>query len=171
MTSQTEHIENSKKLKELIQGIKFAMLTTAEADCTLRSRPMATQEVEFDGALWFFTYADAPKVEEVQHNQHVNVSYAAPDRNCYVSVSGTAQLVRDRSKIAELWQPKYKAWFPQGLENPQLALLKVSVDKAEYWDSPSGPVVHLVGFLKAVTTGKPYEGVENAKIDAPLAGS
>jgi len=101
-----------QKLKELIQGIKFAMLTTAEADGTVRSRPMATQEVEFDGDLWFFTYADAPKVEEVQHNQHVNVSYAAPDRNCYVSVSGTAQLVRDRSKIAELWQPKYKAWFP-----------------------------------------------------------
>lgn len=169
MDEHTDHSENIKKLRDLIKDIRFAMLTTIEEDGTLRSRPMATQELDFDGDLWFFTYGGAAKVEEVQHHQQVNVSYAEPNDQKYVSVSGTAQLVRDRQKIEELWNPLYKAWFPQGLDEPDLALLKVSVDKAEYWDSPSSKVVRIVGFVKAVVTGKPIQGGENEKIDAPFA--
>jgi general stress protein 26 len=168
-TTMDEHRdakENIKKLRELIQDIKFAMLTTVEEDGTLRSRPMATQATEFDGDLWFFTNATAPKVDEVQRDQHVNVSYANPEAQKYVSISGRAQLVRDRHKIEELWNPLYKAWFPKGLDDPDLALLQVSVEQAEYWDSPSSPLVRLVGFVKALTTGKPYSGGENQKIDA-----
>lgn len=165
MNEHTDNNENIKKLRELIKDIRFAMLTTVEEDGTLRSRPMATQQTEFDGDLWFFTNANAPKVDEVQQEQHVNVSYANPEKQKYVSVSGKAQLVRDRQKIEELWNPLYKAWFPNGLDDPNLALLKVNVDRAEYWDSPSSAVVRLVGFVKALTTGKPYSGGENEKID------
>jgi general stress protein 26 len=169
MAEHKDNKENIKKLHDLVKDIKFAMLTTVEEDGTLRSRPMATQEFEFDGDLWFFTNANAPKVDEAQRNQHVNVSYAAPNDQKYVSVSGTAQLVRDRQKIEELWNPLYKAWFPKGLDEPDLALLKVSVDKAEYWDSPSGPVVRLVGFVKAVVTGEPIGNLgENEKIEGPI---
>jgi general stress protein 26 len=169
MTEHTDHKENIKKLHDLVKDIRFAMLTTVEEDGTLRSRPMATQEFEFDGDLWFFTSANASKVDEVQHNQHVNVSYAEPKDQKYVSVSGTAQLVRDRQKIEELWNPLFKAWFPQGLDDPEVALLKVSVDKAEYWDSPSSRVVRLVGFAKALVTGKPISNPgDNAKIEAPF---
>jgi general stress protein 26 len=165
MTEHTDYQENIKKLRELIKDIKFAMLTTVEQDGTLRSRPMVTQQSEFDGNLWFFTNANAPKVDEVEQNQHVNVSYAEPDKQKYVSVSGIAELVRDRQKIEELWNPLYKAWFPQGVDDPNLALLKVSIEHAEYWDSPSAAVVRLVGFVKALTTGKPYSGGEHEKID------
>lgn len=147
------------------------MLTTAEEDGSLRSRPMVTQQFEFDGDLWFFTSANTPKVDEIKHDQHVNVSYAEPKDQKYVSVSGRAQLVRDHQKIEELWNPLYKAWFPNGLENPDLALLKVSVDKAEYWDSPSGQVVRLVGFVKSVITGEPIANLgENEKIEGSLTG-
>lgn len=165
MAEQTDNNENIKKLRELIKDIKFAMLTTVEEDGTLRSRPMATQHIEFDGDLWFFTNANAPKVDEVQHEEHVNVSYANPDKQSYVSVSGRAQLVRDRQKIEELWNPLFKAWFPKGLDDPDLALLKVSVDQAEYWDSPSSTVARLVGFVKAITTGEAYSGGENEKLN------
>ncbi|MBV8882968.1 MAG: pyridoxamine 5'-phosphate oxidase family protein [Chroococcidiopsidaceae cyanobacterium CP_BM_RX_35] len=169
MSEYTEHNENVKKLREMIADIKFAMLTTLEADGTLRSRPMATQAAEFDGELWFFTNANAPKVDEVQQHQQVNVSYAKPNDQKYISVSGTAQLIRDRQKIAELWNPLYKAWFPQGLDDPNLALLKVSADKAEYWDSPASSVVRLVGFVKAVVTGEASgSGGDNQKIEAPF---
>lgn len=169
MTEQTNHQENVKKLQKLIKDIKVAMLTTVEDDGSLRSRPMVTQQVEFDGNLWFYTSATAPKVDEVQHEQHVNVSYAEPDDQKYVSVSGRAQIVRDRQKLEELWNPLLKAWFPGGLDNPDLALLKVSVDKAEYWDSPSGQVVRLVGFVKSVVTGEPIGNPgANAKIEGPL---
>ena len=145
------------------------MFTTAEEDGTLRSRPMATQEVEDDGDLWFFTDGGATKVDEVEHNQSVNVSYSDPNNQKYVSVSGTAQLVRDRQKIEELWNPLFKAWFPKGLDEPDLALLRVSIDQAEYWDSPSSKVVRLIGFAKAVLTGKQIGNPgDNEKIEGPL---
>lgn len=153
------------KLGEMIQGIRIAMLTTAMPDGTLRSRPMAAQQTEFDGDLWFFTEAASEKVHEIQDDQHVNLSYAAPDDNRYVSVSGRAAIVRDREKAEELWNPLFKAWFPRGLEDPNLALLKVSVEQAEYWDSPSSTVVHLAGFAKAMTTGQKYEPGDNEKIN------
>lgn len=165
MSNQTDHNEDIQKLGAMIKEIKFAMLTTAEPDGTLRSRPMATQATEFDGELWFFTAASAPKVEEIEQDHHVNLSYAAPDKNLYVSVSGKARMIRNRKKAEELWNPAYKAWFPKGLDDPDLALLKVSVTQAEYWDSSSSAVVHLVGFVKALATGERYHPGENEKID------
>lgn len=165
MSEQTNHDEAVKTLGKLIRDIKFAMLTTAEPDGTLRSRPMATQQHDFDGTLWFFTKASTPKVAEAQQDHHVNVSYSSPDHNQYVSVSGLATLVRDPVKAKELWNPLYKAWFPDGLDDPDLALLRVDVTKAEYWDTPSSPVVHVVGFVKALATGTSYKPGEHAKVE------
>ncbi|HEX8161460.1 MAG TPA: pyridoxamine 5'-phosphate oxidase family protein [Pyrinomonadaceae bacterium] len=160
-----ERGEHIKKLAEMIGGIDFAMLTTAQEDGTLRSRPMSTQRGEFDGDLWFFTRASAPKVGEVEREQQVNVSYAEPGDQRYVSVSGRATVVRDRAKIEELWSPELKAWFPEGLDDPDIALLRVAVERAEYWDSPSSAVARAVGFAKALATGQTYEPGENEKID------
>jgi len=146
--------ENIEKLGGLIKDVKIAMLTSQDADGTLRSRPMATQKTPFDGTLWFFTQAHSPKVDEVEQSRQVNLSYAAPDDNTYVSVTGAAQLVRNQEKAKELWNPILKAWFPKGLEDPELALLCVTVEKAEYWDSPSSAMVQLAGYVKSVATGK-----------------
>jgi len=154
-----------EKLGQLIKGIKVAMLTTLCPDGSLRSRPMATQDAEFDGTLWFFTRGDAPKADEVRRSEQVNLSYASPTDQRYVSVSGTAHLVRDPQKIKEFWNPLLKAWFPEGRDDPQLALLRVDVEKAEYWDSPSSTTVHLVGFVKALVTGQPYRPGANEKVD------
>lgn len=165
MDNQADRSESIKKLGEMIEDIEFAMLTTAEPDGTLRSRPMATQQVEFDGDLWFFTRASSPKVDEIEQEHNVNVSYAAPDKQRYVSVSGRARLVRDKNKIKELWSPELKAWFPEGLDDPDLALLKVTAEQAEYWDSTSSTVAHLIGFVKAVATGATYQPGENEKIN------
>lgn len=155
-----------EKIRDLIKGIRIAMLTTIDTDGSLRSRPMGTQEAEFDGDLWFFTTASSAKVHEVERDGRVNASYAAPDDNRYVSLSGTAQLVRDRAKAKELWNPILKAWFPDGLEDPDLALLRVRVEKAEYWDAPSSKMVQLAGFVKAIVTGQRADGLgENEKIN------
>ncbi len=151
------HSEAVAKLSKLINGIQFTMMTTIDTEGCLRSRPMATQQTEFDGTLWFFTGASTTKVSEIGHDQHVNLSYADPTHNRYVSVSGRAQMVRDSAKAKELWNPMLKAWFPKGLEDPELALLRVDVEKAEYWDSPASTVVYIVGFLKAIATGKKLE--------------
>ena len=156
--------ESIEKLRGLIKGIQTAMLTTIDGG-VLRSRPMATQETEFNGDLWFFTSSAAHKAEEIQKDNRANVSYASPGDNTYVSVSGTAELVKDKVKMEELWNPILKAWFPKGLDDPNIILLKVSVEQAEYWDSTSSTIIQVVGFLKALVTGKQADGGENEKIN------
>lgn len=164
MSKQTPRDEAIAKLSDMIKEIRIAMLTTTESDGSLRSRPMGTQEQDFTGDLWFFTGASSAKVSEISRDQHVNLSYAKPEDNRYVSVSGTAQLVRDRAKIDELWNPILKAWFPKGKDDPDIALLHVNVHAAEYWDSPSSTMVQIAGFLKAITTGQQAQGGENEKL-------
>lgn len=161
MNSKQEKIE---KLRDLIKDIDFAMLTTISSDGTLHSRPMSTQEAEFDGDLWFFTSADTQKASEIQQDQTVNVSYAAPDKHRYVSVSGKAALVNDREKMKTLWSPVYKVWFPDGLDDPQLRLLKVSVDKAEYWDNSGGIVSTIIGFAEGLINKDSSKMGENETI-------
>jgi hypothetical protein len=76
---------------------------------------------------------------------------------------------RDRGKMEALWRPQYRAWFPDGLDDPDLGLLKVSIEAAEYWDSPSSPVVHLIGLARAVLTGEPPRQMgDHGKIDHPV---
>ena len=163
-----DHATAVKKLGDLISDIQFAMLTTVEPDGSMRSRPMATHfnhnSKTFDGTLWFFTKEHSPKVDEVHQDHHVGLSYASSEQSTYVSVSGMATLVQDAAKNKELWDPKYIAWFPKGLDDPELSLLKVTVDKAEYWDTPSSTVAHIVGFVKSVATGKPAQPGDHDKI-------
>lgn len=158
--TRTESIE---KLKKLIEDIDFCMLTTIEGD-RLKSRPMSTQQFEFDGDLWFFSSENTHKVDDIKNDPRVNVAYSQPGEDRYVSVSGRAEVVRDRAKIEELWSPVLKAWFPEGLDDPSLCLLKVAVDEAEYWDTPSGKIVQLVGFVKALATGQEMEVGDHARI-------
>ena len=155
--------ESIGKLKELLEDIDFAMLTTISGG-KLRSRPMSTQKFDFDGDLWFFTSDQTHKVEEIEADSRVNVAYSDPDDNTYVSVFGRAEMVKDRAKIEELWNPILKAWFPDGLDDPTLCLLKVKVEEAEYWDSSNSKIVQLVGFIKALATGQEADYGENKKI-------
>jgi general stress protein 26 len=156
--------EAIEKLYGLIEDIDFAMLTTVDTDGVLRSRPMSTQKAEAGGELWFFTNDKTHKAEEIKKDNRVNVSYAEPKDNVYVSVSGAASIVKDKAKMEELWNPILKAWFPDGLETPGICLLKVDIEQAEYWDSPSSTIVQVAGFVKALVTGKSANGGENEKI-------
>lgn len=165
MQQQKDRTEAIAKLREMIKDIKFAMMTSVDDHGSLHSRPMTTQQSEFDGDLWFFTDKSTPKVDEIAREHRVNVSYADPSDDRYVSVSGMAEVVEDRAKMKELWNPAYKAWFPDGLEDPDLVLLKVSVQEAEYWDSPKSGMVKLFGFAKAIVTGQTYDAGENRKLD------
>ena len=153
------------KLQELIKDIEFAFLTTVESDGTLRGRPMATQKSDRSGYLWFFTKIHSAKIDEINRESHVHLSYSQPGENRYVSVSGRAQVVRDQARIDELWSPALKAWFPEGKADPEIALLRVTIDQAEYWDAPSSTMVKIAGFVKALATGQEYHPGENEKLD------
>lgn len=164
MTTAT-HEAQITKLRDLVKDIDFCMLTTIAEDGSLHSRPMSLNgQIEPNGDLWFFTYANSGKVTEVERAEQANVSFSAPDKQRYVSMSGTAHTVRDRAKIQELWKPELKAWFPRGLDEPEIALLKVIVETAEYWDAPAGWVAKTIEFVKAAT-GQPVDGGENEKLN------
>jgi general stress protein 26 len=165
MSQQTTDVDNAQLLREKIKDVRIAMMTTTESDGTLRSRPMVAMEIEADGDLWFFTQASTPKVDEVEQQRHVNLSYSKVDANLFVSVSGTAALVRDRQKIKALWKPMLKAWFPKGEDDPDLALLKVTVKSAEYWDAPSGKMGILSVIAKGLVSGGKDHGGEHQKMD------
>lgn len=132
-----------KRLDEMIHGIRTAMLTTLDERGKMRSRPMATLDGDGDGALWFFTRRSAPKVGEIGHDQRVNVTYADPGSERYISVSGRATLVRDAARAIQLWSPALTAWFPAGPDDRDLALLRVDVDGAEFWDATAGHMIRI----------------------------
>lgn len=158
--------EKIKKLGELIADIDLAMLTTVDETGALRSRPMRYRQADggFDGKVYFFTNASSGKIEEVEKDQRVNVAFSNPKSQDYVSINGTGKLSRDRAKMEELWNPLFKAWFPDGLEDPDIALFVVQAEGAEYWDAPTSPVAHLIGYVKAKATGGTPRVGEDEKV-------
>lgn len=153
--------EEIAKLAKLMSGIQVCMFTTTDAEGRLMSRPMAVQEVEFDGDLWFITKQDGRKVEQIGRNPRVNVALSS--KSSWVSLTGDAEVIHDAEKTNQLWNAGISAWFPKGPEDPELILLKVHADGAEYWDTPGAAVVSVLSFVKAHITGKPYH-IEDEKV-------
>jgi general stress protein 26 len=140
------------KLNELIKGIDFAMLTTIRPDGSLHSCPMAAQEVDADGVIWFFSGTNTKKVEAIRTDHRVNLAFSDADSQRYVSITGRCEMVRDLVKAKQLWKP-YGTWFPKGIQDPNLILLKVHVQEAEYWLASKSRMVSVVGFAKASVNG------------------
>ena len=80
-------------------------------------------------------------------------------------MTGAAKLVRDRNKIEELWRPEFKMWFPEGKDDPEVALLRISLEKGEYWDSPSSTIGYALSFVSSLVTGTEADFGENKKIE------
>ncbi|HEX6732108.1 MAG TPA: pyridoxamine 5'-phosphate oxidase family protein [Pyrinomonadaceae bacterium] len=166
MSATQTRTDDLKKLREIIKDIDFCMLTTIDENGDLHSRPMSSNgQIDPDGDLWFFTGISSHKVSEVSRSPKVNVSFADPENQKYVSTTGTAELVQDRQKIAELWKPEFKMWFPEGKDDPEIALLKVNLEKAEYWDSSSSTIGYALSFVSSLVTGKQPDMGENKKVD------
>ena len=151
---QSDHL---KKLRDMLDDNKVCMMITAGANGELRSRPMSTIEIDHNGSLWFFTNEYSGKVDEIQKDHVMHLSYSSPSKNTFVSINATGELVDDMNKMKDLWNPVLKAWFPKGLEDPALLLIKASPYEIEYWDSPSSKIVVGLSLLKAVVTGETYD--------------
>ncbi len=120
------------QMKRLLASFDSAMLVTRTPEGELRSRPMMLADKEGGSELWFATSIASGKTHEIETDAHVNVSMQSD--SAFVSVAGHAHVVRDRTKIAELWREHWKVWFPEGQDDPELALICVSPELVEYWD-------------------------------------
>ncbi len=162
MTEHTE-AEIKQKLWSMIEDIGTGMLTTEDGG-KLRARPMRPAQSEFTGELWFFTSEKSHKVDEVKSEHHVGLTFANPSKEDYVSLSGRATIVKDRALIESHWSEPMRTWFPKGIDDPDVALLKVTVDAAEYWDAPNSMMIHAYGYLKARLTGEAPQPGGNEKV-------
>jgi general stress protein 26 len=152
-----------KKFKELVEEVKTCMFITNTTGDDEHTRPMATIETEDDGTLWFFTDARSIKVEEVNKQHAVHLVYAHPGKSTYLDVWGSAEIVTDRQQVIDKWSPIVKAWFPDGIADPNLALLKVQPYEAYYWEAESGKMVEFFKMAASIVTGKRLaEGTEGS---------
>ncbi len=159
MTNPTsDNREAIDKVRELIKDISTAMLTTV-SDEGLVSRPMKTQEMDSDGSLWFLTQKDSGKFHELIRNQQVNVAYA--DKS-FVSIRGTAELVEDVEKLKQFWNPMYEELLETTYDDPNLVLIKVHPETAEYWDS--GNKFKMAKFMLRRLLEKNTEGTDINRI-------
>lgn len=159
MSTHTTNQEAVETVKKLIDKIETAMLTTISAE-GLVSRPMQTQDIEFDGDLWFLTSKETDKYQELLKNPSVNVAYV--DKS-YVSIRGTAELVEDIERKKELWSPRYEAYLGTTYEDPKVVLIKVNTEAAEYWET--GNTAKSVKQVLKKVVGKDDENEINKTID------
>ncbi len=155
--------EAKAKVWDLIKDIKVTMMVSHHDD-SLHGRPMVAVDRSFDGTLWFFSRWDTPKMDELRTDPRVLLSYAEPKDQNYVALSGRAEILRDQALTREHWQEPMRTWFPKGPDDPEIALIKVTVEGAEYWDSPSSTMVYAYGYAKARLTGKPPHPGEVDKV-------
>jgi len=152
-------------LTSLIREIRVGLLTTQDAQGHFHTRPVETLQVDDRGSLWFFTDWSTPKVGELKAHSQVSVGYADIASNRFAVVSGSSQLLRNTAKARELWSASQLAYYPDGPEDPRLAILRVEIERAEYWLAP-GRAGYLIAAVRAALTGQPAGVVgENHKIE------
>lgn len=144
--------DSLKKIGDKIEGMRSCLFVTSDAEGNLKARPMSTQEVVFDGSVWFMTDRNSNKCKEIAANPSVGLEYAHSNGVRFVSLSGKASLVDDRAKIHEFWNPFYKAWA-DGPDDEKLVLIEVKVSRAEYWDNAGGKLGALADMAIGAVTG------------------
>ena len=145
--------EAREKIAGLVKGIHICMMNTAGKDGSIDSRPMALQDTPFDGTLWFLTRHSSGKVNEIEQDQHVTLTFAEPSNQKYVTLKGRASVSQDRAKVHELWNAMYKAWFPNGPDDPDVSVLRVDVSDGDYWEGSSSKLVFFAKYALAAATG------------------
>ncbi len=156
--------KNEIKLYDLIDDVEIAMLTTVEPGGRLHTRPMANQEADENGDIWFFTDRTTSVATNVKANPKLSLGYSNAS-NTYVAISGIGKIVDDRAKVDELWSDELKAWFPKGKEDPDLTLLRVTPERGEFWDAGSSTIVSVIGYLRTkVTGGNADDFIDNEKV-------
>ena len=156
------------KLLESIRDTRFTMFTTADADGRPRARPMTTLEATEGGSLWFFGVRESELVSEARADPRVGLAYANNADGSYAYVNGRCFLRDDRAKVEQLWSKLHQAWY-DGPDDPDLQLIEVRLESAEYWDSPDSGIIRFLGIVKAAITGEEHE-FEHGEVQAPTPG-
>jgi general stress protein 26 len=142
-------------LWSLIHDTRFCMLAHRHADGSLHSHPLTTvnKTLGDDACLYFFVSRSSEVGQRIRQDGNVNLSYANVDKDTWVSVTGTAQVLEDMERKRELFNAMTKAWFPNGPEDPDLELVAVRIQSAEYWNVKESKLLQVLHMGKAAVTG------------------
>lgn len=146
--------EEFRKFVRPIRDIEVALLTTVDREGHLHCRPVQTLGIGRERTLWFFTDLRSEKAFELARDVRLGLGYADPRSRRYVALAGAGRLLRDSARARELWTIGQRAFYPGGAGDEHLALLRVQVERAEYWRA-AGRGAHLLAALKARFTGMP----------------
>jgi general stress protein 26 len=144
-----------QRIRALIEQAGVAILMNVDENGAQVGRPMLPLFVPDDPDLYFMTHHSSRKVTQLGARSEVGVAITAAD--CYVVIAGSAHVSRDPELIRRLWNPTYRAWFPEGKDDRDAAVIRVAVDRIDYWEPPAYKVVRLVQAVKAVLTGQPVD--------------
>ncbi|HWJ93030.1 MAG TPA: pyridoxamine 5'-phosphate oxidase family protein [Flavisolibacter sp.] len=163
--TKLQNKEAIEKFRELAEDVNICMFTTIDADQNISSRPMFTSDVDDDGNVWFFTNEFSEKINEVSVDNIVHLIYAHPGKNIYLDVKGTCSLIIDRKKMEALWDRELNKWFPGGLEDPKVCLIKVATESAHFWNHDSSKMGLLFHMIKSITRGEQYKETERGQLN------
>lgn len=158
--------EEMRKIGNIIESTRVAMINTIEPGGKIISRPMYVQEIGGTGTLWFFSTCEGALLHQVNEESNIHLSFSDVTKNVYLSATGHASQVMDSRKMEELWDPSMQTWFKDGLKTQDICLLRVDLMEAEYWDSPSSPKTKFAGFIKSMSNGQP-SGRTEAQMNRP----
>ncbi len=151
-----------KKIREIAKDANICMFVTDLSNLPLSARPMATQQVDDEGNIWFMSDKNSDKNEHIENDDQVQLFYSHTNNYEYLSIFGHAEIVHDRKKIEELWTQMAKTWFKEGKDDPNISLIKVAPEDAYYWDTKNNKMVSLVKFAMGAIgiTPKDDGGIE-----------
>ena len=164
MSQELSSEDAVKKFKDLVESVNICMFTTLDDENNIFSRPMSTVKIDDEGNAWFFTNEYSEKIQEVSRDNSVTLIYSHPGKNVYVSVKGSCTIIVNKKQIQELWNPILKAWFPLGIDDPKLCLIKVNTEDAHFWNSHSSKMVVYFKMLKAIANKERYEEKDAGKL-------
>jgi general stress protein 26 len=148
--------EAINKMKDLAEDINICLFRTEmQGNDAMSYRPMSTKKVDEEGNIWFFSGRNSDKNKAISRGDDgVQLLYAHPGKISFLIVTGKAEIVYDRSKVAELWNSLDKTWFKEGKDDPNISIIKVRPDNAHYWDTQGNMMINFFKMAASALTGK-----------------
>ncbi len=146
--------EAIKMVKKLVKDINICLFcTNLKNGDGATTRPMAVQEVDEEGNLWFFSDKDSEKNDEIKEDNKVQLFFADNSKSTYLVLNGEAEIIIDYKKVEAMWSPLVKTWFKEGKDDPNISIIKVNSKSAYYWDTEGNKMINFFKMIASVATG------------------
>lgn len=143
------------KIRELAGKASTVFFCTAiTTGRAVSTRPMAVQEVDEAGALWFLSASDSQQNADIARDSAVQLLGQGSSHSDFLSIYGRATVSRDRKRIEQLWKPILKTWFTAGIDDPRITVIRVDPIGGYYWDTKHNRMVVLAKMVAGAISGK-----------------